>query len=65
MELLLILKAKKLKILIDEEASVFDLQQKIATEINAELGMQKIIFKGVTISKHPDKTLTELKIKSG
>jgi len=65
MELLLILKAKKQKIYIDEEATVFDLQQKIATQINAELGMQKIIFKGATISKHPEKTLAQLKIKQG
>lgn len=65
MDIILTVKAQKIKLSIAQDAKVSDLQLAVAHKIQAEVGMQKIIFKGTTISRFPGQFLSDYGLKTG
>jgi len=65
MDVVLLVKSKKIPLTLPEDAKVSDLQYAVARELDAPEGMQKIIHKGTTITQHPEDLLTDHGVKQG
>ena len=65
MELTILVGAKKHVLTLGESCIVRELMETVAEKSQIKEINQKLIFKGVTLTKEPDKLLSEFGIKSG
>ena len=64
MELILLVGPKRIGITVDESSKVRTLMELVAEETKIREINQKLIFKGETITKEPDKQLSEFGVKN-